>query len=97
MPATFGWDSVGSDYWIWTTLVDMERVVSAITYYRITGQPSSIVPDVVTIRGSKRLHDNVPQAVLPNGVEVGFYMELTMDDTSVVRVPSTGTLSVIVG
>ncbi|MDH5315299.1 MAG: hypothetical protein OEW44_02360 [Gemmatimonadota bacterium] len=96
MPATIGWDSVDSDYWIWTTLVDMERVVSAVAYYRITGQPASIVPDVVTRLGHKVLHVNVPQQALPNGTEVGFYMDLTMDDATVERVPASGYLSVIV-
>jgi hypothetical protein len=96
MPATIGWDSVDDQYWIWTTLVDMERVVSAVAYYRITGQPSSIVPQVVTRLGRKVLYVSVPQAVLPNGVEVDFYLSLTMDDATVERVPASGTLSVLV-
>jgi len=96
MPATIGWDSVDDQYWIWTTLVDMERVVSAVAYYRITGQPNSIVPQVVTRLGHKVLYVVVPQAVLPNGVEVNFYMDVTLDDATVQRVPASGTLSVLV-
>lgn len=89
-----GWDQQGSDFYIWidAAVCDLEHAVSALAYYKVSGPASTIAPDVADYYGKKRLHVNVPQAALPNGTEVDFWVEVTMDDTSVTRVPASGSI-----
>lgn len=92
-----GWDRYGDDWYIWIDELDLTHAVSAVAHYRITGPGATITPDIVQWYGKPRLHVNVPQAPLPSGTEVQFWLDVTFDDTSTVRVPAgTDTLSVIV-
>jgi len=96
-----GWDQQGDEFYLWIlpSTCDLTHAVSAVAYYRVTGQTRSIVPSIVTDwpfpnNSSPRLHVTVGQDALPNGTEVEFWLEVTMDDASVVRVPGSGVLSI---
>jgi len=96
MTPAMGWDQAGDDFYIWldSALCDLSQAASAVASYRVTGQTRTIVPDLVTYGGYPRLRVTVGQQALPNGVEVEFWVGVTMQDNSVVRVPETGTISI---
>lgn len=97
MSSFIQWTQLGTDYYITLSAdyVDMARAVSGLAHYRVTGQTQTMDVDVLRFNGRRVLHVNVPQNALPNGTEVEFWLDVTLDDASTVRVPGgTTTLSV---
>jgi len=88
-----GWDTfdgIDTDLYVWFRDYELESVRFGTAYYRRGGTTRTYNLEVVWTGEGSRLLVKIPTADVPNGLAFDAWFELTLHNSSVVRIPAAG-------